>query len=41
MFSAFAQFKRDMIVTRTQEGKAYAKRNDPHFRACLVSLQTS
>ena len=21
-----------MIVTRTQEGKAYAKRNDPHFR---------
>jgi len=32
IFSAFAQFERDMIVTRTQEGKAYAKRNDPHFR---------
>lgn len=32
IFSAFAQFERDMIVTRTQESKAYAKRNDPHFR---------
>lgn len=32
IFSAFAQFERDMIVTRTQEGKAYAKRNDPLFR---------
>lgn len=32
IFSAFAQFERDMIVSRTQEGKAYAKRNDPHFR---------
>lgn len=32
IFSAFAQFERDMIVTRTQEGKAYAKRNDPYFR---------
>jgi DNA invertase Pin-like site-specific DNA recombinase len=32
IFSAFAQFERDMIITRTQEGKAYAKRPDPHFR---------
>lgn len=31
IFSAFAQFERDMIVTRTQEGKEYAKRNDPYF----------
>lgn len=31
IFSAFAQFERDMIVTRTQEGKEYAKRNDPNF----------
>lgn len=32
IFSAFAQFERDMIVTRTQEGKVYAKKNDPNFR---------
>ncbi|PKX66576.1 Serine recombinase PinR [Lactiplantibacillus plantarum] len=32
IFSAFAQFERDMIVTRTQEGKVYAKRHDPSFR---------
>ena len=32
IFSAFAQFERDMIVTRTQEGKLYAKKNDPNFR---------
>jgi DNA invertase Pin-like site-specific DNA recombinase len=25
IFSSFAEFERDMIVTRTQEGKAYAK----------------
>lgn len=31
IFSAFAQFERDMIVTRTREGKEYAKRNDPNF----------
>lgn len=31
IFSAFAQFERDMIVTRTHEGKEYAKRNDPYF----------
>ena len=32
IFSAFAQFERDMIVTRTQEGKLYAKQHDPSFR---------
>ncbi|WP_429971917.1 recombinase family protein (plasmid) [Fructilactobacillus sp. Tb1] len=32
IFSAFAQFERDMIVTRTQEGKAYAKSHDPYFK---------
>lgn len=32
IFSAFAQFERDMIVTRTQEGKMYAKAHDPNFR---------
>ncbi len=32
IFSAFAQFERDMIVTRTQEGKNYAKQNDPDFK---------
>ena len=31
IFSAFAQFERDMIVTRTQEGKLYAKTHDPNF----------
>lgn len=31
IFSAFAQFERDMIVTRTQEGKLYAKSHDPNF----------
>ena len=31
IFSAFAQFERDMIVTRTQEGKLYAKKSDPNF----------
>ncbi|MCS8605089.1 recombinase family protein, partial [Lactiplantibacillus pentosus] len=32
IFSAFAQFERDMIVTRTQEGKLYTKQHDPLFR---------
>ncbi|MGL4694522.1 recombinase family protein [Enterococcus larvae] len=31
IFSAFAEFERDMIVERTQEGKALAKLN-PNFR---------
>lgn len=29
---AFAQFERDMIVQRTQEGKAMAKTNNPDFK---------
>lgn len=32
MFLAFAQFERDMIVQRTQEGKEYQKRTNPNFR---------
>lgn len=32
MFSAFAQFERDMIVSRTNEGKRYAKLNDKNFK---------
>ncbi|WP_261806946.1 recombinase family protein [Lapidilactobacillus luobeiensis] len=32
LFSAFAQFERDLIVTRTQEGKAYAREHNPNFR---------
>lgn len=32
IFSAFSQFERDMIVTRTQEGKIYAKAHDPLFK---------
>ena len=29
---SFAQFERDMIVQRTQEGKVLAKLNNPYFR---------
>lgn len=29
---AFAEFERDMIVERTQEGKAIAKQNNPNFK---------
>lgn len=32
IFSAFSQFERDMIVTRNQEGKMYAKVHDPLFK---------
>lgn len=32
IFSAFAEFERDMIVTRTQEGKAYARAHNPNYR---------
>lgn len=32
IFSAFAQFERDLIVTRTQEGKAYARMHNPNFK---------
>ena len=31
IFLAFAQFERDLIVSRTREGKAYAKKHDPDF----------
>ena len=32
VFSAFAEFERDLIVERTQEGKEYAKKNNPNYR---------
>ncbi|KST98242.1 recombinase family protein [Lactococcus lactis] len=32
IFSAFAQFERDLIVTRNQEGKNFAKIHDPNFK---------
>ena len=32
IFSAFAQFERDLIVTRTQEEKNFAKIHDPNFK---------
>ena len=32
IFSAFAEFERDMIITRTQEGKMYARMHNPNFR---------
>lgn len=32
IFSAFAQFERDMIVARTSDGKAYAKKHNPNFK---------
>lgn len=31
VFSAFAQFERDMIVTSTQEGKSYSRRHNPKY----------
>lgn len=31
MFSAFAQFERDLIVARTQEGKEWAKKHKPNY----------
>ncbi|MDG4970033.1 recombinase family protein [Lactococcus lactis] len=32
VLSAFAQFERDHIVTRTQEGKNFVKIHDPNFK---------
>jgi DNA invertase Pin-like site-specific DNA recombinase len=32
IFFSFAEFERDMIVERTQEGKQWAKRNNPNYR---------
>ena len=31
IFSAFAQFERDLIVSRTQAGKAYARKHDKNY----------
>ena len=31
MLGSFAEFERDLIVSRTSEGKAYAKANNPNF----------
>lgn len=31
VISSFAEYERDMIVSRTQEGKAYAKQHNPHY----------
>lgn len=32
IFSAFADFERDLIVSRTQAGREYARKHDPDFR---------
>jgi DNA invertase Pin-like site-specific DNA recombinase len=32
MLGSFAEFERDLIVSRTQEGKAYAKKHDPEYK---------
>lgn len=32
IFTGFAEFERDMIVQRTQEGKAYARKHNPNFK---------
>src|SRR5699024_5814085 len=32
MLGSFAEFERDLIVTRTAEGKAYAKANNKEYR---------
>lgn len=32
VISSFAEFERDMIVARTQEGKRYAKHHNPNYR---------
>jgi DNA invertase Pin-like site-specific DNA recombinase len=32
VFSAFAQFEREIIRTRTQEGKKYAREHNPNYR---------
>lgn len=32
VISSFAEYERDMIVSRTQEGKEYAKHHNPHYR---------
>lgn len=32
MLGSFAEFERDLIVSRTKEGKDYAKKNNPNFK---------
>ncbi len=32
MLGSFAEFERDLIVSRTQEGKAFAKKHDKNFK---------
>lgn len=32
MLGRFAEFERDLIVSRPSEGKAYAKANNPNFK---------
>ena len=32
IISSFAEYERDMIVSRTQEGKAYAKQHNPDYQ---------
>ena len=32
MLGSFAEFERDLIVSRTQEGKTYAKKHDPEYK---------
>jgi DNA invertase Pin-like site-specific DNA recombinase len=32
MMFAFAEFERDMIVQRTQEGKSFKRQNDPEYK---------
>lgn len=41
IFSAFAEFERDMIVTRTQEGKMYARMHNPNFKEGRPKKQLS
>ena len=41
VISSFAEYERDMIVSRTQEGKAYAKKNNPNFKEGRPKRQLS
>ncbi len=41
IFSAFAEFERSLIIERTQEGKQFAKMNDPNFREGRPKKYTS
>ena len=41
LFAAFAEFERDLIVNRTQEGKAWAKANNPNFHDGMPRKYTS